>query len=39
MAHGACPLGLDLILDSKNVIINEFEEEDYTKYLIKKVEV
>ena len=39
MAHGACPLGLDLILDSKNVIINEFEEEDYTKYLIEKVEV
>ena len=38
MTHGACPLGLDLILDSKNISINEIEEDDYTKYLIETVE-
>ena len=38
MNYGACPLGLDLILDSKNIIIDEIEDDDSTKYLIKKVD-
>ena len=38
MAYGACPLGLDLILDSKNIIIEEIEEDEAVKNLIKKVD-
>lgn len=38
MSYGACPLGLDLILDSKNITIEEIEIDDSVKYLIKGVE-
>lgn len=38
MSYGACPLGLDLILDSKSILIEEIEENEYVKYLIKDVE-
>ncbi len=39
MTYGACPLGIDLILDSKCIDVQEIEEGDSTKYLIKNVEV
>ena len=35
MNYGACPLGLDLILDSKNIVIEEIEKDDFVQYLIK----
>lgn len=34
MPYGACPLGLNLILDSKNIVIEEKELDDSTQYLI-----
>jgi len=34
MAYGACPLGLDLILDSKNITVKQIEENDAIKYII-----
>ena len=37
MNYGACPLGLDLILDSKSITIEEIEDNEYVKYLIKNV--
>lgn len=37
MKYGACPLGLDLILDSKSIIVEETEENESTQYLIKDV--
>lgn len=37
MPYGACPLGLDLILDSKSIDLEEIEENDSVKYLIKGV--
>lgn len=39
MPYGACPLGIDLILDSKNIDIEEIEEDDSTKFLIKNAHV
>ena len=38
MSYGACPLGLDLILDSKKIVIEEIEEDDAIKNLIIEVE-
>lgn len=37
MKYGACPLGLDLILDSPSVEIKEVIEDDYVKTLITNV--
>lgn len=37
MNYGACPLGLDLILDSKSITVEDIEENEYVKYLIKDV--
>lgn len=39
MTYGACPLGIDLILDSKSIECEEIEEEESTKYLIKSVDI
>lgn len=38
MTYGACPLGLDLILDSPNVELKEIIEDDYMKTLVVKVD-
>ena len=38
MTYGACPLGLDLILNSKSIEIEENEVDDSVMCLIKKVE-
>lgn len=37
MPYGACPLGLDLILDSKSLEVEEIEVDDSIKCLIKNV--
>ena len=39
MKYGACPLGLDLILDSPNITIKEIIEDDFMKILIASVDV
>lgn len=39
MAYGACPLGIDLILNSKSLEIEEIEENDSIKQLIKNAQV
>ena len=38
MKYGACPLGLDLILDSPSIQIKEIIEEDFMKTLVFSVE-
>lgn len=38
MTYGACPLGLDLLLDSKDIKINIQEEDDFIKYEITNVD-
>ncbi len=37
MKYGACPLGLDLILDSPSIEIKEIIEDDYVKTLVANV--
>ena len=38
MTYGACPLGLDLILDSPSIELKEIIEDDYMKTLVVKVD-
>lgn len=39
MTYGACPLGLNLILDSKSIVVDEIEDDEAIKYLIKSVDI